>query len=166
MQASLPAGFAVGNPPITSPEWTRLFPGNQASDQHFRMIIRPNAPGQRVRVRLSNLRGSKPVAFDALGIATRRDGKALADDTGVPLTFGGAATVTIKPGADAFSDPIAFDVVPERGVEVSFHVVGASGPITWHAKAMTTSYLGAPGANGRLDDAGSSLTANCAPGSG
>lgn len=51
-----------------SGEWTRLFPDNQASDQNFRMIVRPNAPGQRVRVRFSNLVGSKAVILDALGI--------------------------------------------------------------------------------------------------
>jgi lysophospholipase L1-like esterase len=32
---------------------------------------------------------------------------------------------------------------------VSFHVVGESGPMTWHAKALTTSYLTAPGAGAK-----------------
>src|SRR4029434_2047944 len=33
-----------------------------------------------------------------------------------------------------------------RRLAVSFHVVGSSGPMTWHAKALTTSYLSQPGA--------------------
>jgi len=33
-----------------------------------------------------------------------------------------------------------------RKLAVSFHVVGESGPMTWHAKALTTSYLTAPSA--------------------
>ncbi len=32
-----------------------------------------------------------------------------------------------------------------RKLAVSFHVNGDSGPMTWHAKGLTTSYLGAPG---------------------
>jgi lysophospholipase L1-like esterase len=36
-----------------------------------------------------------------------------------------------------------------RKLAVSFHVAGASGPMTWHAKALTTSYLAAPGAGAR-----------------
>jgi lysophospholipase L1-like esterase len=44
-----------------------------------------------------------------------------------------------------YSDPVALETVDEIGkLAISFHVVGASGPLTWHAKAMTTSYLTAP----------------------
>jgi lysophospholipase L1-like esterase len=41
-----------------------------------------------------------------------------------------------------------------RKLVVSFHVAGESGPMTWHAKALTTSYLTAPGAGakGQLED--------------
>ena len=44
-----------------------------------------------------------------------------------------------------------------RRLLVSFHIAGSSGPMTWHAKALTTSYLTAPraGSHGRdeTDDA-------------
>jgi lysophospholipase L1-like esterase len=41
-----------------------------------------------------------------------------------------------------------------RKLAVSFHVAGASGPMTWHAKALTTSYLTPPrsGSQGDADD--------------
>jgi hypothetical protein len=38
-----------------------------------------------------------------------------------------------------------------RKLAVSFHVAGESGPMTWHAKALTTSYLTAPGAGAKGD---------------
>ena len=157
MQDPLPAGFAVGNPPVTSSDWKQMFPDNQVSDQSFRMIVRPQAPGQRVRLRFSNLMGSKPVTFDGVSIATRSSNKSLVAGTSVQLTFNGATKVTIARATEVFCDAVAFDVVPERDVAVSFHVVGDSGPITWHAKAMTTSYLSAPGAGAQLNDAGTSL---------
>jgi lysophospholipase L1-like esterase len=36
-----------------------------------------------------------------------------------------------------------------RKLAVSFHVAGESGPMTWHAKALTTSYLTSPGAGAK-----------------
>src|ERR1700712_3559570 len=74
-QDPLPAGFALGNPPANSPQWAQMFPGNQASNQTFRLIIRPQAGGDQVRLRFSNLMGNKPVTFDKLSIAQRVEGK-------------------------------------------------------------------------------------------
>ena len=41
-----------------------------------------------------------------------------------------------------------------RKLAISFHVAGASGPMTWHAKALQTSYVTAPGAGalGEFED--------------
>jgi len=39
-----------------------------------------------------------------------------------------------------------------RKLAVSFHVKGESGPLTWHAKALQTSYLTAPGAGSKSAD--------------
>jgi lysophospholipase L1-like esterase len=69
------------------------------------------------------------------------------------VTFGGAASVTLAPGDEAWSDPVALPFVRGpadaallgRRLAVSFHVVGESGPMTWHAKALTTSYVTPPG---------------------
>lgn len=157
LQDPLPAGFAVGNPPPTSPQWARMFPGNVASNQTFRLILRPQASGERVRLRFSNLMGSRPVSFDKLSIADRVAGKAVAASR-KPIRFAGADTVTIASGQEVFSDPLDFALAPDKDVAVTFHVIGDSGPITWHAKAMTTSYMTASGAGDMTgDDTGTSL---------
>lgn len=157
-QDPLPAGFAAGNPPANSPQWTQMFPGSQASNQTFRMIVRPQAAGEQVRLRFSNLMGSKPVSFDSLSIATRTAGKAIAGASRKPIKFGGADKVTIDPGRDVFSDTIDFALTPEQDVAVTFHLVGDSGAITWHAKALTTSYMNASGAGDKTaDPAGADL---------
>jgi hypothetical protein len=57
-----------------------------------------------------------------------------------------------------WSDPVTLPFVHDpataellgRKLAVSFHVVGESGPMTWHAKALTTSYLTAPGAGAKV----------------
>jgi lysophospholipase L1-like esterase len=74
--------------------------------------------------------------------------------TNRPVSFAGKNAVTIAPGDSAWSDPIALPFVAEssnlalagRKLAVSFHVAGESGPMTWHAKALQSSYLTAPGA--------------------
>ena len=62
-----------------------------------------------------------------------------------------------RPAQSAWSDPVTLPFVltePDpvlvgRRLAVSFHVVDDSGPMTWHAKALTTSYLTPPGAGAK-----------------
>jgi lysophospholipase L1-like esterase len=69
------------------------------------------------------------------------------------VTFAdGKALVTVAAGQSAFSDPVTLPfagreslaTLDGRKLAVSFHVVGSSGPMTWHAKALQTSYVTAP----------------------
>lgn len=68
------------------------------------------------------------------------------------VTFAGQAQVTVAPGQWALSDPVTLPFVTDpsdpmlanRKLAVSFHVEGESGKMTWHAKALTTSYLSGP----------------------
>ena len=82
-------------------------------------------------------------------------GRSVAAETNRRVTFnGGRNAVTLPPGQSAFSDPVALPFVTPaslalldgRKLAVSFHVAGSSGPMTWHAKALQTSYVSAPGA--------------------
>jgi hypothetical protein len=50
-------------------------------------------------------------------------------------------------------DPAAPELLG-RKLAVSFHIAGESGPMTWHAKALTTSYLTAPGGRAERRDRG------------
>ena len=75
-------------------------------------------------------------------------GPALVTGTNRPVAFAGKPAVTIAPGASVWSDPVDLAFVRDadaaelagRKLAVSFHVAGESGPMTWHAKALTTSY--------------------------
>lgn len=104
--------------------------------------------------------GSKPVTFDGVFAGLQMSGAAIARGTNRPVTFAGKNSVTIAPGESAWSDAVALpfvrnaDDLAGRKLAVSFHVAGQSGPMTWHAKALTTSYLTAPagGAKGQAED--------------
>jgi len=87
-------------------------------------------------------------------------GPALLKGTNRPVRFGGSENVTVAPGTSVWSDPVELPFVRDastaeltgRKLAVSFHIPGESGPMTWHAKALQTSYLTLPGAGSRGHD--------------
>jgi len=96
-----------------------------------------------VRLRFANTFGNRAVTFDGLFVGLQGLGGNVARGTNRRVTFGGKEAVTIPGGQSAWSDPLTIDFVDVRHaglldgrrLAVSFHVVGASGPMTWHAKA-------------------------------
>ena len=157
--ASVQGPYPVGNP-SAQPDLKMVFPEPKvgARDQSFRLIVRPDVWGPKMRVRFSNAFGTKPVTFDGVHVGLQLSGSQVVAGTNQRATFGGAGSVTIAPGESAWSDavPLSFrsaftDValLEGRKLAISFHVVGESGPITWHAKALQTSYATFPGAGAR-----------------
>lgn len=152
---SVQGPYPVGNP-SAQPDLRFAFPATAegARDQTFRLIVRPDIWGRETRLRFSNVFGTKPVTLDGVFAGVQLSGAAIIAGTNVPVRFGHERSVTIQPGKSVWSDPIRLSFVrdanaPElagRKLAVSFHVAGASGPMTWHAKALTTSYLTPPGA--------------------
>jgi len=156
--ASAHGPYPIGNP-TAQPELKFAFPAPEqgASDQTFRLIVRPDVWGSQARIRLSNAFGTKPVTFDGVFVGAQESGSAVVEGTNGAVQFGGKDTVTVPPGESAVSDPVTLSFVKSatdpllkgRKLSVSFHVAGESGPMTWHAKALTTSYLTAPGAGSK-----------------
>jgi lysophospholipase L1-like esterase len=151
--ASAHGPYPVGNA-TAQPELKFAFPdpATGASDQSFRLIVRPDIWGRQARIRLSNTFGTKPVTFDAVQIGLQQSGSAIVPGTTRPVTFGTKPAITIAAGAAVVSDPVTLPFVPGpndamlagRRLAVTFHVAGDTGPMTWHAKALTTSYISPP----------------------
>jgi lysophospholipase L1-like esterase len=57
------------------------------------------------------------------------------------VTFAGADSVRIAPGAAATSDPLAYDVAPLSDVAVTMHIETAPAALTGHPGSRTTSYI-------------------------
>jgi len=139
------------------PDLSTLFPEPEysANNQSFRMIIRPDIWGNQIRIRLSNAHGSKPVTFKDIYVGMQSMSSAILPGTNRQIQFGDSDNVTIEAGQWAVSDPVTLDFVTNpndplltgRTIAVSFHVSGNSGPMTYHAKALQTSYLSKPGAS-------------------
>ena len=139
-----PAGNAVAQPDLRE-----ILRDNTANDQTMRMVVRPGLWTHRVRIRFSNAFGSTPLTIDGAYAGVHGFGGAVQPGTNRPVHFGGKASVTIAPGELLFSDPVELNYVKraadlsDRKMAISFHIAGNSGPLTWHAKAMSTSYLSA-----------------------
>jgi lysophospholipase L1-like esterase len=161
--ASAHGPYPVGNP-SAQPKLDRVFPTPEsgARDQSFRLVLRPSIWGRQARIRLSNVFGTRPVTFDHVYVGLQSSGPALVKATNRPVRFGGQLHVTVAPGASAWSDavPLPFVKNPDepllqgRKLAVSFHVPDESGPMTWHAKALQTSYVNAPGGGAHTSDEG------------
>ena len=155
--------YPSGNP-SAQPDLSFAFPhpDSGSHEQSFRLIIRPDVWSRQMRFRFSNAFGAKPVTFDTVFAGLQMSGAAVTPGTNRPVTFAGKKTVTVAPGALIWSDAVTLPFVHDpaapdiagRKLAVTFHIPGDSGPMTWHAKAMTTSYVTAPdaGAIGELED--------------
>jgi hypothetical protein len=90
----------------------------------------------------------------------QESGSAIVAETNHPILFGAQKSVTVAPGQGVVSDAVMLNFVKSaadpllkgRKLSVSFHIAGESGQITWHAKALTTSYLTTPGAGSKGDE--------------
>lgn len=153
--------YPVGNP-AAQPDLRFAFPDatEGAREQSFRLVLRPDVWGRQARLRLTNAFGTHPVTFADIYVGLQQSGATLVPGTNRGVKFAGKRVLHLAPGQSAVSDPVGLPFVggitprflAGRRLAVSFHVVGTSGPMTWHAKAMTTSYLSLSGAGSHSGD--------------
>jgi lysophospholipase L1-like esterase len=154
--ASAQGPYPVGNP-SAQPVQRFAFPVPEtgARDQTFRLILQPEIWGQKARLRFSNAFGTRPISFDGVYVGLQLASATVVTGTNKPVMFGGKANVTIPPGESVWSDVVTLSFVGDqkalagRKLAVSLHVAGESGPMTWHAKALQTSYVSPPGSGAR-----------------
>jgi len=117
----------------------------------LRMHPRISLGGDRVRVRLSNAYGNRPLVIGAARVALRDPtvprGPGVVPGSDRKLTFGGHDGIAIAAGAVAFSDPVELAVKPLADLAVSIHLPGevpAHFAITGRY-ARQTNYVSPPG---------------------
>jgi lysophospholipase L1-like esterase len=164
-------GVLKSQPGSPSPDLAFAFPDYSvgAQEQTLRLIIKPDLWENEARLRLSNLFGTQPVTFGAVTAAWQSSPGNTIPGSFSTVRFGGKPTVTIPPGQELYSDP--FELSNPNGPDnhgqpgnptdpyldgqklaVNLYVKGTSGPITYHAEALQTSYLSAPNAGDRTRD--------------
>ncbi len=115
------------------------------TNQTIRLIVHTSLGGNEVRVRLSNAFGTQSLVVGAAHIALRSMNAAIVPGTDRPLTFNGASSITIPPGALVVSDAVKLDVPALSDLAVSLYLPGPTGQATWHPGAFSTNYVSTPG---------------------
>ncbi|MFP8885066.1 SGNH/GDSL hydrolase family protein [Streptomyces mangrovi] len=123
-------------------------------DQTIRQTVRTSIGGDRVRVRLSNEFGDRPLVIGEARIAHRAgDGRPTAVDkrTDRALTFGGRASVTVPAGAPMLSDPVSLRVPAGSDLVVSIHLPERTPGSTVHAFAFQHNHVASGNVTGHAD---------------
>jgi lysophospholipase L1-like esterase len=176
--AAAAQGVLSRQPGSPSPDLEFAFPSYTAGaqEQTFRIIIKPDLWESEGRLRLTNLWGTQAVTFGSVTVAWQNSPGNIIPESLRTVTFSGQKSVTIPAGQELYSDPFEL-VAPADGgnslpfndhghsgpnatdpylngqkLAVNLYIKGTSGPITYHAEALQTSYLSVPNSGDRTRD--------------
>src|ERR1700730_6541427 len=82
--------YPIGNA-AAQPDLRFAFPSSEtgARYQKFRLIVRPDLWGRKVRLRFSNALGTRPVTFDGVHVGLQRTAAALVPGSNQPISLAG-----------------------------------------------------------------------------
>lgn len=120
-------------------------------NQTIRNVVNTHVGGtEKVRIRLSNEFGDRPVTFESVFIGRESetsedspDDASIDTGTNKQLTFGGEDSVTLEPGEEMYSDTVKLEdkVEPFQDLAISFFLPEATGPATEHFNAQQTNFV-------------------------
>lgn len=115
------------------------------NNQTYRLNVFSKLGGTQVRVKLSNKFASNTLTVGAAHVALVSSMSSIVPTSDRALTFGGVAGVTLVPGAEVWSDPVALTIGQHVTVAISVYVPGSVRPTTFHPTGLHTSYISRPG---------------------
>jgi lysophospholipase L1-like esterase len=125
-------------------------------------VIKPDLWSDTMRFRFSNVFGDRAVTLSRVSVGLQAYAGNAQPDTLTRVTFNKQTSVTVSQGAEVWSDPVELDWVDDpddiavagHNLLVSIAVQGKSGAISWHGKAVTTSYVTPQGSGDHTLDVG------------
>ncbi len=121
-------------------------------DETVRNVVFTSVGGSEIRIRLSNLFGTRPLD---IGQVSAGEVASQGNLTGpaFPVKFNGSSSVTVAPGQEVVSDSVPMPVAPLEDIAVSVYLPDRTGPVTYHLVGQQDNYI-APG-NRVMDITGS-----------
>jgi lysophospholipase L1-like esterase len=116
------------------------------NNQTVRQIMFTKLAGARVRIQINNQYESTPLTIGAAHIALRdKGGGGIVAASDRVVTFNGTGSVTVPPGAELWSDPVALGIGQHAELAVSVFVPNLRHPTGFHAVGLKTGYYWGPG---------------------
>ncbi|KQR74675.1 GDSL family lipase [Burkholderia sp. Leaf177] len=136
-------------------ELPALYRAPEIGGRTVRQIVYPAIDGKQLRLRFSNVYGTEPLVIDGAQVARAVSGNAAGTRAGTsrPVTFGGKSSVTIAPGGQIDSDPVAFNVAAYQPLAVSTYMAAGQKLAAWHRVASQVNYISTPGNHSADPDA-------------
>jgi len=107
----------------------------------FRNIVHVSQGGTALRLQLSNEFGTTPLTVGEVHVALSAGSGAIVPGTDQAVTFAGSPSITIPPGAVAFSDGTSFSLPSFSNLAVSVYLPAQSIPSSsCHPDAIATNY--------------------------
>jgi lysophospholipase L1-like esterase len=141
------------------PDAGNALPNGSFAGNSLRQILHLSLGGQRLRLRLSNLAGTRPLALSGAALAPAlppgtsaiasgnsaiaSGNSAIAPGTSLALSFDGAPGVVLPAGGDYLSDPLALPTKALGNMALTIAFADEPSPQTSHPGARATSYLAA-----------------------
>ena len=104
----------------------------------LRQLVHLHAGGEQLRLRLSNRYGDERVTLSSLTVARVLQGPAIAPGARA-VRFAGQAAVTLEPGQEVVSDPVALPVAAFSDLAITFYLEQGE-CLTGHVSAQQSSY--------------------------
>ena len=115
------------------------------ANRTLREIVHTSIGGKRVRIRISNEYGDRPLVIGAAHVALRDTAAAIVPRTDRAITFGGRGSIVVRGGAAVVSDAVDFDVPALSDLAVSLFLADSARANTRHSLALQTNYLSREG---------------------
>lgn len=137
------------------PEPGNALPPDELREATVRQIFHLSVGGSELRVHVSNAFGTESLHLSSVHIArpVSPSSSSIVPGTDKALTFAGEGSVTVPPGAEFVSDPVAYPVAALSDLAVTFHLDQPPAQETGHPGSRATSYVvhgdfvGAPSLN-------------------
>jgi len=111
-------------------------------DSTLREIVHTSIGGNAIRVRLTNEFGIEPLRVEAATVAMSAGVSSVDATTLHNLTFGGAASIVIPPGAEVLSDPVAMATPAFANLAISIYLpLQQVSDVSVHSSAQQDNFI-------------------------
>ena len=110
-------------------------------NQTIRQTIRVSVGGPRLRLRLTNEYGTRPLAIGAVRVALSDEKGNIRPGTERSVLFSGKPTASVPAGSPYLSDPIDLPLSALSGLSISIYLPEDTGPCTCHATGLQDAFV-------------------------